>query len=219
MAEYNSESEVDIESSITTRSGRTLKVSNVTENTDRDIDGDEEEPTTPSVTTRSGMVVKVAIEAKNNTRDIDEDEDEKEPTTPVPSDTLSKETRKLRKKKQLTDASEEEQEYVSDEELSKIKSGKVAPSGQCVDDEDIDGVDTDDLLEEVDQLPRLRKTLQKKKRITRKTKTSRKRSKSSTPLIKPEAIKKVLILKRYGSRIFIFAFIKIAFTKETTGGI
>lgn len=96
-----------------------------------------------------------------------------EPSTPVPTSVLSKETRKLRKKKQLDS---DEESYMT----------QVLNQSSPLTDEQIDLLDTDDLMVHVDTP--IKKSLTKKKKSTESKKS---RSTKKLNIVKTDIIKKV----------------------------
>lgn len=108
----------------------------------------------------------------------DNQEELEEPTTPVPTSTLSKETRKLRKKKILYDDDDVAENYLS----------QVFSSSNNLTDEQIDLLDTDDLMDHAD-VPVAKKSLSKRKKKSTDTKKSRTPKKLN--IVKSDIIKKV----------------------------
>lgn len=137
---------------------------------------------------------------------VDQVEEEEEPTTPVPTtakpavtESLSKETRKLRKKKVL-DSDDEEKVAKPDavrvskspekEDMNEQDFADLFMNYNSLTDHQIDHIDTDDLMDELDRLPPLRKALvnKKKKKVTdRKSRASAKK----LAIVKSEIISKV----------------------------
>lgn len=192
--------------------------------TDIDIESDGEERLLRSRNKGKGRETTVVIRR------------EVEPSSPKP-ETLSKETRKLRKKKQSSPEAEalttkkhlkksilqrainlmreeqqkqqvspspdkkleSEESTISSPKQEEVSDEDKAPylrstrgSSQFYFDEDIDEFDTDDLLDEIEQLPPLRKKLTVKKKSLKKARSkSKKKSKQATSLAE-----KANILKR-----------------------
>ncbi|KAI7896073.1 WD40-repeat-containing domain protein [Mucor mucedo] len=104
-----------------------------------------------------------------------------EPSTPVPTSVMSKETRKLRKKKQLD----------SDEES--YMSQVLSQDASTLTDEQIDLLDTDDLMECMDA-PVKKSSMKKKKKPTesKKSRPTKKLNIVKTDIIKKYLNKKVI---------------------------
>jgi hypothetical protein len=136
--------------------------------------------------------------SRNKGKDKEGIHEEEEPVTPIPS--LTKETRKLRKKKQGSDDEKKQaRKSVLQRSISLVKGESdeddIIPFPTIaidekldVEEDEIDEVDTDDLLDQVDQLPPLRKKLLTKKRTLRRTRSSFTRK---SKINKAELLKKV----------------------------
>lgn len=118
----------------------------------------------------------------------DNQEEVEEPTTPVPTSTLSKETRKLRKKKLLD----------SDEDTTESYLAQVFSNSNILTDEQIDLLDTDDLMEHADAPVKKSLTNRRKKKSTDNKKS---RSTRKLNIVKSDIIKKVIKKHNLNQRV------------------